>query len=254
MTTMEKSIVENNMQRLQNSIADMSNNQMSITYDIIEIKEPLTSLSYDEDNGYYIGEKDVYKLINKYVQQKEFDHIFVCTNLPLESILTNNEKICEWVGLGNMVYIGKGFSNIRVVKNQYSYSASNTFPEEVFLHEFLHTLERNSSEYGYEVPVLHDYQKYSYTDDKRDGLRKWYIDYMNRKVKDKNENYIGLPEKIYSLKPAKTSDFTYSNKLNKLDEPKNIVEIIECIVQKTKKIFEKSNKDYNIVQTKGVSE
>ncbi len=57
MTTMEKSIVENNMQRLQNSIADMSNNQMSITYDIIEIKEPLTSLSYDEDNGYYIGEK-----------------------------------------------------------------------------------------------------------------------------------------------------------------------------------------------------
>ena len=73
-------------------------------------------------------------------------------------------------------------------------------------------------------------------------------------VKYKNGNYIGLPEKIYSLKPAKTSDFTYSNKLNKLDEPKNIVEIIECIVQKTKKIFEKSNKDYNIVQTKGVSE
>ena len=46
---------------------------------------------------------------------------------------------------------------------------------------------------------------------------------------------LGLPEKIYSLKPAKTSDFTYSNKLNKLDEPKNIVEIIECIVQKLKK-------------------
>ena len=106
MTTMEKNIVENNMQRLQNSITDMSNNQMSITYEIIEIKEPLTSLSYDENNGYYIGEKDVYKLINKYVQQKEFDHIFVCTNLPLKSILTNNEKICEWVGLGNMVYIG----------------------------------------------------------------------------------------------------------------------------------------------------
>ena len=41
MTTMEKSIVENNMQRLQNSIADMSNNQMSITYDIIEIKDHL---------------------------------------------------------------------------------------------------------------------------------------------------------------------------------------------------------------------
>ena len=158
-----------------------------------------------------------------------------------------------------MDYYGIGYSNIRLPNSSKSYvyrydRRINTFPEEVFLHEFLHTLERNSNEYGYEVPVLHDYQKYSYTDDKRDGLRKWYIDYMNRKVKYKNGNYIGLPEKIYSLKPAKTSDFTYSNKLNKLDEPKNIVEIIECIVQKTKKIFEKSNKDYNIVQTKGVSE
>ena len=35
---------------------------------------------------------------------------------------------------------------------------------------------------------------------------------------------------------------------------KKWIKKIECIVQKTKKIFEKSNKDYNIVQTKGVSE
>ena len=81
-----------------------------------------------------------------------------------------------------------------MIQNQYSYSASNTFQKKYFYMNFTYT-ERNSSEYGYEVPVLHDYQKYSYTDDKRDGLRKWYIDYMNRKVKDKNGNYIRITRK-----------------------------------------------------------
>ena len=178
----------------------------------------------------------------------------MCTNLPLESVLTQNDKICEWIGLGNMIYIGKGFSNIRIIQQQYNYSTSNTFPEEVFIHEFLHTLERNAKEYGYEVPALHDYEKYNYTDDRNDGLRKWYIDYMNKAIKDSDGEFIGLPADIYSFKPIKTTDFIYSMKVDKLDEPKNIKQVIECIVYKTKRLFQAKNKDYNIVQTKGVSE
>ena len=252
MTASDKSTVSVNIQRLYNSIRSISKNQMSIEYEIVEITEPLTTLSYDKDNGYYIGEKDVYKLINKYVKEKEFDHIFVCTNLPLESILTQNDNICEWVGLGNMIYLNKGFSNIRVIQ-QNSNSTGSIFPEEVFLHEFLHTLERNSMEYGYDVPVLHDYAKYGYEDSRTEGLKKWYADYMNGMIKDSNGNYIGLPEQIYMCKPVKTDDFMYSMKLNKLDEPKNIGQTIESIIYKTKRLFKMKEKDYNIVQTKGVS-
>lgn len=254
MTTADKSVVGVDLQRLKNSIKSISNNQINIEYEMIEITEPLTTLSYDEENGYYIGEKDVYKLINKYIKQKEFDHIFVCTNLPLESVLTQNDKICEWIGLGNMIYLSKGFSNIRIMQQQYNYSTANTFPEEVFVHEFLHTLERNAKEYGYEVPALHDYEKYNYTDDKNDGLRKWYIDYMNGRIRDSSGNYIGLPEEIYTFKPVKTIDFTYSMKLEKLDEPKNIKQMVDSIIYKIKRLFQIKNKDYNIVQTKGVSE
>ena len=254
MTTADKSVVGVELQRLKNSIKSISNNQINIEYEMIEITEPLTTLSYDEENGYYIGEKDVYKLINKYIKQKEFDHIFVCTNLPLESVLTQNDKICEWIGLGNMIYLSKGFSNIRIMQQQYNYSTANTFPEEVFVHEFLHTLERNAKEYGYEVPALHDYEKYNYTDDRNDGLRKWYIDYMNGRIRDSSGNYIGLPEEIYTFKPVKTSDFTYSMKLEKLDEPKNIKQMVDSIIYKIKRLFQIKNKDYNIVQTKGVSE
>lgn len=44
-----------------------------------------------------------------------------------------------------MDYYGIGFSNIRLPNNSgnylYKYSETNKFPEEVFVHEFLHSLE-----------------------------------------------------------------------------------------------------------------
>ena len=48
-----------------------------------------------------------------------------------------------------MDYYGIGYSNIRLPNSSKSYmykydSRINTFPEEVFLHEFLHSLERTS--------------------------------------------------------------------------------------------------------------
>ena len=54
----------------------MSNNQMNITYEIIEIDKPLTTLSYDDVNGYYISEADAYKLLASEVLKKDFDHVF----------------------------------------------------------------------------------------------------------------------------------------------------------------------------------
>ena len=110
-----------------------------------------------------------------------------------------------------MDYYGIGFSNIRLPNEEKSYiykykTGVNQFPEEVFLHEFLHTLERNAKEYGYERPELHDYEKYGYKNEKLYGQEKWYKDYMNKNIETSNGK-IGLPEEIYSLKPAKTSDF-----------------------------------------------
>ena len=70
-----------------------------------------------------------------------------------------------------MDYYGIGFSNIRLPNDSKSYiykynERINTFPEEVLLHEFLHSLERNAEECGYERPALHDYQKYGYENEK----------------------------------------------------------------------------------------
>ena len=157
------------------------------------------------------------------------DHILVWENMPkIDAVnyrVVDSPKI-EFVGSGDNVGISRA----------------------------LNFAWKYAKEYGYEVPALHDYEKYNYTDDRNDGLRKWYIDYMNKAIKDSDGEFIGLPADIYSFKPIKTTDFIYSMKVDKLDEPKNVKQVIECIVYKTKRLFQAKNKDYNIVQTKGVSE
>ena len=129
-----------------------------------------------------------------------------------------------------MDYYGIGYSNIRLPNSSKSYIYKydlriNTFPEEVLLHEFLHSLERTSEEYGYEIPALHDNEKYGYKNQNLIGLKNWYRDYMNKNINTSN-GYIGLPSEVYTLKPAKTSNFKYSYEINEFREPQNIIEEI----------------------------
>lgn len=129
---------------------------------------------------------------------------------------------------GSMDYYGIGYSNIRLPNSSKSYiyrynTRINTFPEEVFLHEFLHSLERTSEEYGYEIPALHDYEKYRYKNQSLTGLKDWYQDYMNKNIKTSTGN-IGLPEQVYKLKPAKNTDFKYSYEIDEFHEPQNMIE------------------------------
>lgn len=140
-----------------------------------------------------------------------------------------------------MDYYGIGFSNIRLPNSSRSYvyrynTRINQFPEEVFLHEFLHSLERNSEEYGYTVPALHDYEQYGYENEALVGQRQWYKDYMNKNVRTSSGN-IGLPEEIYSLKPAKESNFENSYEIDVFNEPDNLIEEIKEIINQLIKRF-----------------
>lgn len=147
-----------------------------------------------------------------------------------------------------MDYYGIGYSNIRLPNDSRSYiykydSRINTFPEEVFLHEFLHSLERNAGEYGYEIPALHDYEKYGYENEALTGQKQWYTDYMNKEIQTTSGN-IGLPPEVYTLKPAKNSDFNYSYEIEDIfKQPENIIEeiigIFSNLGRKVQLIFDK---------------
>lgn len=93
------------------------------------------------------------------------------------------------------------------------------------MHEFLHSLERTAEEYNYKIPALHDNEKYGYKNQSLIGLKNWYEDYMNKNIMT-SSGYVGLPEEVYRLKPAKNSDFEYSYNIDEFQEPQNIIEEI----------------------------
>ena len=228
--------IKDDMERFKNSCRELSKDQMTVTYDCIVINDPVTSLSYDEKNGYFINPENIESAIVPYLEKEQYDHIFVAVRLG-DEIHSSDIEINDWVGLGGMDYLGIGFSNIRLPneENNYLYKYNtfiNTFPEEVFIHEFLHTLERNMEEYGYDVPNLHDYEKYGYEDERLIGQREWYQDYMRKNIKDKNGNKIGLDSIIYQLKPTKPEDFEFSIELEELKEPANIFEEIKIMISR----------------------
>ena len=69
--------LKNNLDRFKTSIQRISSNQMKVNYDLYIIDEPITTLSYDNENGYYVSPEDVYDYINSYVEKNEYDHIYV---------------------------------------------------------------------------------------------------------------------------------------------------------------------------------
>lgn len=236
--------IQTNVDRYKNSIREVSNGKITINCDSYVINEPIKTLSYEKENGYYVSAADVYDSINEYVEQNEYDYIYVAFRMA-DTQKGENVLVNDWIGLGGMDYYGIGFSNIRMpddrnnIAYEYNYNV-NTYPEEVFLHEFLHNLERIAKECGYDIPNLHDYAQYGYTEDKTEGLKKWYQDYMAKEIVY-NGNKYGLPQEIYNYKPAHNSQFKYATQLNVLNEPSNIIEEIQSIITRVKKMFKQSN-------------
>lgn len=211
--------IKNTIKRFEDACMELSNKKMTAECDIYSINTPLSKLSYDDEFGYYVAPEDVEDDIKEIINTNNYDHIFIVMRLG-DDKFTNDIQVNDWIGLGSMDYYGIGFSNIRLPNDAKSYiykynTRVNTFPEEVLLHEFLHSLERNAQEYGYNIPQLHDYSKYGYKNEALIGQKNWYTDYMNCNV-NSNGAKIGLPKEIYTLKPAKQSDFKYSQELKDL--------------------------------------
>ena len=87
-----------NMRRLQEIIPEMSNGKMTITYDMIQISEPLTSISYDEENEYYVDPNDINELISDYIDDTEYDYIYAAVRLG-DLNKSENVLVHDWIGL-----------------------------------------------------------------------------------------------------------------------------------------------------------
>ena len=228
LTNEDKRLLQDNLNRFSDTVKTFSNGQMTAKVSTIEITRPLTTLSYDDENYYYAAPSDLEPLIDEYVKTNEFDHIFV--GLRMGTTLSEI-PVKDWIGLGSMRYGQIGFSDIRMpndLKNStmYKYDIRNdTFPEEVFVHEFLHSLERNMVERGYTFPALHDNEKFGYKNQDKSGLKTWYKDYMQCKI-DSSIGLTGLDSFVYTTKPVHNSDFTNATEVAFEEKPHGPIDAI----------------------------
>lgn len=213
---------------------------MTVTYDIFEIDKPITTIEHNEEYGYYIGANNVKDIIDNYIKAEEYDHIFVAYKLG-ENLHKERIRTGDWIGLGGMTYGNDiGFSNIRVPNENstllYKYTAYNTFPEEVYVHEFLHGLERIDEEHGNEIISLHANEEYGYKEKDTSGLKEWYRDYLQSKI---TLDKIGLNKNVFKEKPIHESDFVNAIDLTKehFEQPENLKEEMMLILKEIKNYF-----------------
>lgn len=90
--------VKSNMQRFAVVCKDLSEGQMTAQYDVYEIEEPIKTITYSEEYGYYVDSADVEDIITPYLNKKEYDYIFVAVRLG--DLDKNIEiPIYDWIGL-----------------------------------------------------------------------------------------------------------------------------------------------------------
>lgn len=102
--------VKTNMQRFVSSCKSLSDGKMTVQYDIYEITEPVKTLTYSEEYGYYVDPADVESIITPYLEKEEYDYIFVAVKLG--DLDKNIEiPIYDWIGLRRY-----GFTWYRIFK------------------------------------------------------------------------------------------------------------------------------------------
>ena len=99
-----------NMERFKTSANALSNGKITVDYDIYDINEPITSVTYSEEYGYYLDPADVKNIIKPYLNKEEYDYIFVAVRLG--DIRENIEiPVNDWIGLRR-----NGFRRNRIFK------------------------------------------------------------------------------------------------------------------------------------------
>lgn len=73
---------------------------MTVTYNVVIVDEPINSISYNDDYGYYVGTANVKNILDKYVDNanEEYDHIFLAYKLG-EDLHQEHIKTGDWIGL-----------------------------------------------------------------------------------------------------------------------------------------------------------
>lgn len=90
--------MKDNMYRFSQACKSLSNGKMDVKYNVYEIEDPITSISYSKEFGYYIDPVDVKDKLDKYIEKGEYDHIFAAVRLG-DMDKKIEIPVYDWIGL-----------------------------------------------------------------------------------------------------------------------------------------------------------
>lgn len=106
MTTSDIENVKSNMQKFKTSCNSLSNGKMKVSYEIYEIDEPITTISYSDEHGYYFDPYDINHMIEDTVLENEYDYIFAALRMGT----TEKEiPVKDWIGLRKHGFVWNWF-------------------------------------------------------------------------------------------------------------------------------------------------
>lgn len=99
MNEQDKELIEADLLKFKLLLSENSNNKINVEYDTYYIQNPLKTISFDENNGYYFDQIDVYNDIIDYVEKDNYDHIFIIFKSENINKLNTEALETDWVGL-----------------------------------------------------------------------------------------------------------------------------------------------------------
>lgn len=170
----------------------------TVDYDVVVCDTKFTDYTKNDVDSYTMNNTTAYHFLkDNGIDIEGYDHVTVITCLPGLPV--------NYYGLGGSMIEGAvGYSFIIHTDSQYMIhylrgEYEDTWPVAAYVHEFLHSIETYSSALGFEMPLIHNYQDYHYSEEEEH--RAFYRDLIHNRI-EYNGELVGVDPIVWALKPS----------------------------------------------------
>lgn len=171
-----------------------TNGMVDIENTIIKITEPVTTLSWAEDRGYYLTHTDVNM---KHYALYQYDMVFAVSRLD------GFDKMYDGIAVNTgTLWAMPGFSYIPFTGDELTEQNRNGLPY-VAIHEWIHTLDFFYSHFGLRIGNPDEPDKYGYDGKtEKTGFLRYVQDNLTMNVRDESGSKVGVPPEAWQYKPT----------------------------------------------------
>jgi hypothetical protein len=187
-STLKSSLSDSSVERIkeiadlyEKKVEELSNNAVDVQVDVVVSQDSVSTLTEYVDDSYYI---DCYDLPPDIMNMSDnYDCVLSCASLANED---GNSIGSNYWGLSTIdkTTYGWSYAFVQIIGGDYLlYEDSGYNPEEVWVHEWLHTLEGRMSSYN-TIPSADASEYYGYKSAENNSFYEYYRDILTCNVTD----------------------------------------------------------------------